>query len=79
MLGSGYVVDCCIAAVNAKREEMNYRIYMSDIAMMYINAHIKGEGMPRFYDIIHPKAEDKRTGREIADDILSRHGLKVVD
>lgn len=40
-----------------------------------------GEGAkyPRFYDLMHPAPVDERTGEEIAEDIIKRHGLMVVN
>lgn len=78
MFGSGYAVECCIAAYNSRQEQRNWQIYMSDAAAALINMFAKGEKMPRYWDIIHPEKRDQRSGEEIAMDIIKRHGLTVV-
>ena len=78
LLGSGYVVDCCIAAVNRQREAQNWQIYMSDAAYVLIKCWAKNFEMPRYYDVIHPRQEDTRSGKEIVDEIIRKHGLKEV-
>lgn len=79
LLGIGYAVDHCIADHNARVERQNWEIYISDAAAALVNLRSKEGGFPRFWDIMHPKPEDSRTGEEIAEDIISRHGLKVVN
>ena len=79
LLGRGYVADCCISTANFRRSRQNYETYMADAAYVTMNFMTNGKAdVPRYYDLLHPKKEDKRSGEEIAADIIKRHGLKVV-
>ena len=77
LMGCGYVVDCCISAFNHIQERRNFEIYITDVAAALINMWAK-DPYPRYYDLIHPQEQDKRSGEEIAADIIAKHGLKVV-
>lgn len=77
MLGSGYIVDNCIAAFIEKQNRQNFEIYITDSAAALINLFSK-EKMPRYWDIVNPKKTDSRSGEEIAAEIIAKHGLKVV-
>lgn len=77
MMGCGYVVDCCISAFNHIQARRNFEIYITDAAAALINMWAK-DTYPRYYDLIHPQEQDKRSGEEIAADIIAKHGLKVV-
>lgn len=77
MLGSGYVIEHCVAVLAKERKTEEYQVYMTDC----VAAIAKGLGAKisrRFYDIIHPTARDNRTPQEIIADITARAGLKVV-
>lgn len=76
-MGSGYIVDHCVSATRAKVERQNFEYYITDVGAALINMWSKDK-YPRYYDLIHPKEIDKRSGAEIAADIIARHGLKVV-
>lgn len=71
------MVENCIAVFLDRQERNNFEIYITDAAAALINMFSK-EKMPRYWDIVHPKKQDKRSGDEIAADIIARHGLKVV-
>lgn len=77
LMGSGYVVDHCISAFRAKQERNRFEYYIADVGAALINMWAKDK-YPRYYDLVHPKKEDKRTGAQIAADIIAKHGLKVV-
>lgn len=77
LMGSGYIIDCCIAAYNKKRERDNFEVYVTDAMAALINMWTRDK-YPRYYDLIHPPKVDRRSGREIADEVLKKHGLKVV-
>lgn len=70
-------MDYCISAFSALQERRNYEIYMSDVGAALIS-YLYRDKYPRYYDLIHLKEEDNRSGEEIAADIIARHGLKVV-
>lgn len=76
-MGSGYVVDHCISAFRIKQERRGFEYYLTDAIAAYIGMWSK-DRYPRYYDMMHPKEEDKRSGAEIAADIVAKHGLKVV-
>ena len=78
LMGSGYVIEYCVAAYNADMERRNFEVYITDIVAALVGMFAKDK-IPRYYDLMHPPKEDKRSGEEIAADIIARHGLKVVD
>ena len=77
LMGCGYVVDCCISAFTHIQEQRNLAIYVTDALAAQIGMWAKDK-YPRYYDMIHPEKKDTRSGKEIADDIIAKHGLKVV-
>lgn len=67
-----------LARYTSHQRDMAYRIYVCD------SLRLIGKGgsyiTSRFSDIIHPKkqkAEDTRTGEQIAFDVLNRIGIEV--
>ena len=78
LFGNRYVSDCCISVHNQKMKEENFRIYITDVGAALINMFSK-TSVPRFYDMMHKPKVETRTGEEIAQDIIARHGLKVVE
>lgn len=67
-----------IARYHEIQRDEAYRIYISDV----LKAMAEGIGgvtvNHRFYDVLHPKKEDKRTANEIVEDIISRAGIEVI-
>lgn len=55
-------------------EELAYRIYITD--SLYYEADNK-RLTNRFLDLLKRKPVDKRTGDEIASDVITRLGLKL--
>lgn len=53
--------------------DMTYRIYVTDALYCMGNS---GRMAKRYYDCLHPKKEDDRTGDEIAADVINKLGLK---
>jgi len=79
MLGCGYVIDHCIAALKAERNVEAYRYYMSDCLMIIVNGLSSKQVIKkRLYDILHPAPVDERSAEEIVADNIKRLGLKVV-
>ena len=76
-MGSGYVVDHCISAFRLKLDRRRFEYYITDVGATLISMWSK-EKYPRYYDLVNPQKVDKRTGAEIAADIIAKHGLKVV-
>lgn len=73
LLGSGYVVEHCIAAIQKEQEERAYQYYMTDVLRNAFNVE------KRFYDMLnHPETLDKKDGDEIILDVITRGGLTVV-
>lgn len=59
---------------NQYKTDQAYRIYITD--SLYANG--QGKALTaRYYDLIHPKEIDPRSGDEIALDVINRLGLKV--
>ena len=71
-----------MARFNQHRRDLAYRIYVTDcLRMVTENAAKMSQGSytaARFYDIINPKPVEKRTGEEIAADIIKRAGIEVI-
>ena len=71
-----------MARYQSQQRDLAYRIYVADCLRIisentakisrgsYINAKLA--------DIINPKPVDKRTGEEIAADIIKRAGIEVI-
>lgn len=80
LLGSGYVIDHCVAAYTERQRREMYEIYVTDALYSLITVWSTNakDVMKRYYDLLHPQKEDTRTGQEIAEDIIKRHGLKAV-
>ena len=76
LMGSGYMIDYSINSLNRQRQRENYEQYVAEALSRIVGVYYKG--FPHYWDMIHPRKEDERTGTEIAEDIIARHGLKVV-
>ena len=76
LMGRGYVIDHCAAALQAEEKEKAYRIYVTDCLRMIAKntAPIAlGEYIgKRYLDIINPKPEETRTADEIIDHIKKK-------
>lgn len=79
LLGRTYLTDSIAAAIRARQKVDVYRSYMADCLMAICNGLPGGHVERRYYDILHPAAEDNRSGMEIAEERLARYGIKVVD
>ena len=81
LMGSGYVVEHCVAAFAERLETKAFRNYMADgmkcvsetLANYYGGAFLEN----RLADLMNTDAEPEMTGDEIALDIITRAGLKV--
>ena len=71
-----------IARYQSQQRDLAYRIYVTDcLRMVAENTAKLSQGTyttARFYDIVNPKQADKRTGEEIAADIIKRAGIEVI-
>ena len=56
----------------------SYMIYETD-CLCAIGRVLGAEIDRRFYDILHPAAEETKSADEIIDERLARFGIKVVD
>lgn len=74
LLGVGYLSDLLWAAIDAQNRDDMYRIYASDM-LCCIARGSGGTVERRYYDILHPPKEDRRTAEEIGEDFMARHGL----
>ena len=54
-----------------------YRVYVTDCLKLIAENTGNISLKLRYYDIIHPKKADTRTGDEIVEDIIKRAGLVV--
>ena len=71
-----------MARYQSQQRDLAYRIYVCDcLRMISENTAKMGGGSyiaANFSDIINPKPVDKRTGEEIAADIIRRAGIEVI-
>lgn len=71
-----------MARYQSQQRDLAYRIYVADcLRIISENTAKMGGGAyitAKLADIINPKPVDKRTGEEIAADIIKRAGIEVV-
>ena len=63
-----------LARIDKENREESYRIYITD------SLYQQAQGMrltSRYYDLMNPVPEDKRTGDEIAADVIKKCGLNI--
>lgn len=82
MFGWGYVKDFCISLFQKEQEDKAVKFYYAECLRIITENTAKmvdGSYMKvKFTDIINPKPVDKRTGEEIAADIIKRAGIEVI-
>ena len=70
------------ARYQSQQRDLAYRIYVTDcLRIISENTAKMGNGSyitAKFADIINPKPVDKRTGEEIAADIIKQAGIEVI-
>lgn len=77
MLGISYLSDAITAAKNARMRDESYRLYVADrLYMMSMWMGMKPN--KRYSDILYPRAEDTRSGKEIAMERLAASGVTVI-
>ena len=79
IMGSGYVIEHCIAAFRVRQRAEAYQIYVTDCLAALAGGFSGAKGVKRFAEILYPPKEDKRKPQDIVTDITKRAGLKVVD
>ena len=71
-----------MARYQSQQRDLAYRIYVTDcLRIISENTAKMGGGSyitAKFADIINPKQVDKRTGEEIAADIIKQAGIEVI-
>ena len=71
-----------LARYQSQQRDLAYRIYVADcLRIISENTAKMGGGSyitAKFADIINPKPVEKRTGEEIAADIIKRAGIEVI-
>ena len=71
-----------MARYQSQQRDLAYRIYIADcLRILSENTAKVGGGSyitAKFADIINPKPVEKRTGEEIAADIIKRAGIEVI-
>ena len=71
-----------MARYQSQQRDLAYRIYVADcLRIISENTAKVGGGSyitAKFADIINPKPVEKRTGEEIAADIIKRAGIEVI-
>ena len=66
-----------MSKANQQAKDTAYRVYVTDCLKLIAENTGNISLKLRYYDIIQPKKEDKRTGDEIVADIIKRAGLVV--
>ena len=71
-----------MARYQSQQRDLAYRIYVTDcLRIISENTAKMGNGSyitAKFADIINPKPVGKRTGEEIAADIIKQAGIEVI-
>ena len=71
-----------ITRYQSQQRDLAYRIYIADCLRIISENTAKMSGgsyiTAKFADIINPKPVDKRTGEEIAADIIKLAGIEVI-
>ena len=71
-----------MARYQSQQRDLAYRIYVTDCFRIISENTAKVGGgsyiTAKFADIINPKPVEKRTGEEIAADIIKRAGIEVI-
>ena len=83
MLGRRYLVEHCISVYNSAQKKEIFETYVTDV--LRVMANMKAKELTqnnqtevvniRYYDLVRPANKDKRTGEEIAADIIKGAGL----
>ena len=66
-----------MSKANQQANDTAYRVYVTDCLKLIAENSGNISLKLRYYDIIHPKKTDTRTGDEIVADIIKRAGLVV--
>ena len=66
-----------MSTATQQAKDTAYRVYVTDCLKLITENTGNISLKSRYYDIIHPKKEDTRTGEEIVEDIIKRAGLVV--
>jgi hypothetical protein len=77
-MGRRYVIEHCTSALQKENEEIIYRTYITD-TLQTISKNVDPIGRQgyiekRYWDVIHPKPEDTRTGGEIIEHFKDKLG-----
>lgn len=79
LLGSGYVIEHCVAAFLQRRRREIFEDYIADCANLA--ASLSGQHFTKsLHDMRHAKQEpeDKRSPKEIMDERIKKYGITVV-
>lgn len=81
LLGAGYVVDYCVSRFKREQEEKRYKSYIADVLMTLNNNIVDALGgyriARRYIDMDKPV--DRRSGDEVALDVIKRAGLTLAE
>lgn len=77
MLGIPYLADAVTAAVTARLRDESYRLYVTD-RLYVISACLGVRPNKQYRDILYPRIEDTRPGKEIAMERLETFGVTVI-
>ena len=80
LYGKAAIAETVIAAYQTEVEAENYRIYTSDI-LRYAAQAIgtfcgQSPELPRYYDILHPQPEERRSTEDIVQSIREKLGKR---
>lgn len=71
----------CISSFVEKQKKEAYEIYITDCLRIITEntSHQNGKYISkRYYDLIHPEKQDKRSGAEIAKDVIKKTGINLI-
>ena len=65
IFGRGYVIEHCISSFQKHKEEMTYRVYVTDL-LRYMSGN---NDVERYYDLIKVDKKPQKNAKEVKDKI----------
>ena len=77
LLGSGYVIEHCVAAFLQRKKQEVFENYVSD-SLYYIGQAVGVKLSKRLHEIRNPEPVDERSPKEIMEERIKKYGITVV-
>lgn len=80
--GKSYIIDSVVAEIRRQQEREAFKTYVTDCLNYITSNTAKLSGgvyiKKRYTDIVNPPPVDDRPAMEIAKDVLSKAGIKII-